>query len=162
MLPRLWMDILGGKSRNEIAWTSLIRAFLWKRCQLTAVTMLCYCWAYFGGGHKNVSRDTFLDLFWLMSSYVSHAMRMTCLMHAFCASCHSPGMHDGSCPYRDQSMFPHIIIHHICEYDDNIPWLCVLLCGFCNKHRQMRHMMCFFMFRCLLLMPLWPCHWYRH
>jgi hypothetical protein len=40
------------------------------------------------------------------------------------------GLHGGSRPYGGQSMFPHIVIHHICEYDDNIPWFCMPLHGF--------------------------------
>jgi len=54
------------------------------------------CCPPFGGGNKNVSQDTILVLFWLTSSYIAHGMRMTCLIHVFCASCHSPGLHGGS------------------------------------------------------------------
>jgi hypothetical protein len=33
------------------------------------------------------------------------------------------GSHGGSCPYQGQSMFPHIVMHHIHEYDDDFPWI---------------------------------------
>ncbi len=31
-------------------------------------------------------------------------------------------------------MFPHIVIHHICEYDDDIPWICMPGLGARRRH----------------------------
>ena len=72
----------------------------------------------------------FLGLFWLSSSCASHGMRTVSSMF-FVLIATPPGLHDGACPFRGQSMFPHIVIHHIIrEYDDDIPWICVPSRGF--------------------------------
>ena len=41
------------------------------------------------GGHGNVSRDTFLGLFWLMNSYAAHGMR-TSVSSMFCVLIATP------------------------------------------------------------------------
>jgi hypothetical protein len=81
-----------------------------------------------------VSRNTFLGHFWLTGSYVAHGMRMTVSSMFFVLIVTPLGLYGGSCPYGDQSVIPHIIIHHIREYDDKFPWIRVLLHGF-HKER---------------------------
>jgi hypothetical protein len=68
-------------------------------------------------------QDTFLGLFWPTGSYVAHGMRMAVSSMFYVLIVTPLGLNSDSCPYQGQSMFPHIVIHHIREYGDNIPWI---------------------------------------
>jgi hypothetical protein len=98
--------------------------------QMTAKAALVV-YSLFLGTHECVP-NTFLGVFWPTGSYVPHGMRMTIPSMLFVLIAIPLGLHGHSCPYQDQSMFPHIVIHHILEYDDIVPWICMPGLGACR------------------------------